>query len=107
MFMIRKIAVVALMIGTATAFKGTAVAGDKSTKDRAFASLPAPGALTVNKDRSEVILHARVAACLRRAPAHDINPTDACRTEYSSAINGTDARRCCPSRAAATYLWSV
>ena len=49
-----------------------------------------------------------VAAYLRRGPAHDTNPTDACRTQYSSAINGTDSSAMLPkSGTAATYFWSV
>jgi hypothetical protein len=49
-----------------------------------------------------------VAAYFRRGPAHDTNPTDACRTQYSSAINDTDRSAILPkSRTAAKYFWSV
>jgi hypothetical protein len=49
-----------------------------------------------------------VATYLRREPAHDINPTAACRTQYSSAINGTDSSAMLPkSGAAATCFGSV
>src|SRR5262249_36931019 len=34
-----------------------------------------------------------VVAYLWMGPAHDTNPTDTCRTQYSSAINGTDGCR--------------
>jgi hypothetical protein len=49
-----------------------------------------------------------VAAYLRRGPAHDSNPTDACRTQYSSAFNGIDSSAMLPkSGTAATYFWPV
>lgn len=36
------------------------------------------------------------------------NPTDACRTQYSPAINGTDSSAMLPrSSTAATYFWSA
>ena len=38
--------------------------------------------------------------------ARDINPTDACRTPYSPAIDGTDGSGILPnSGTAATYFW--
>jgi hypothetical protein len=58
--MIRSFAIVGILIGAGMIFEGTAAADDKSTEDKAFASLPSPGSLTVSKDRCEVILHARV-----------------------------------------------
>jgi hypothetical protein len=41
-------------------------------------------------------------------PAHDTNPTDTCRTQYSSAINGADSSPMLPkSGTAAKYFCSV
>ena len=49
-----------------------------------------------------------VVAYLRMGPAHDTNPTDTCRTQYSSAINGTDSSAMLPkSGTAAKYFCSV
>jgi hypothetical protein len=35
------------------------------------------------------------------------DPTDACRTQYSSAINGTDESAMLPRSSTATFFWSV
>src|SRR5262245_35521628 len=48
-----------------------------------------------------------VAAYLRRGLVHDTNLTDACRTQYSSAVNGTDSPAMLPKPGtAATHFWS-
>jgi len=49
-----------------------------------------------------------VVAYLRMGPAQDPNPTDTCRTQYSSAINGIDSSAMLPkSGTAAKYFCSV
>jgi hypothetical protein len=41
-------------------------------------------------------------------PAHDTNPMDSCRTQYFSAINGTDSSAMLPkSGTAVKYFCSV
>lgn len=54
------------------------------------------------------VLGLGVVAYLRMGPAHDPNPTETCRTQYSSAINGTDSSAMLPkSGTAAKYFCSV
>jgi hypothetical protein len=54
------IALAFLIISAGLALGTPAAAEEKKTDQEAFASLPKPGTLTINKDRGEVILHATV-----------------------------------------------